>query len=349
MMTDPSSVARPLSLMALAFAFSCVLMPIVIRFLRKHGMGKNIRDEASAPIMASLHKAKAGTPTMGGVVVWGAVLLIALVLSTGCGMFGAASDWCGLSFLSRGQTWVPLGMMVAAALVGLVDDYWNVRRLGPKGGGLRMRQRLLSYAFIAAVGAWWFYTKLAWDQVHVPFFGTYQIGAWSILFILCVIVGTSFSVNETDGLDGLAGGALLSAFGAYAIIAWSQGRTDLATFCAVIVGALLGFLWFNVYPASVYMGDTGAMSLGTALGVVAIMTNEPLLLFLIGLPFVIETVSVLMQWTSKWLRKKKLFKSAPLHHHLEAIGWGESQIVMRFWLISFVCAGLGVVIALIGK
>lgn len=349
-MTDPTFfVARPLGMMALAFGGVFVLMPILIRLLRAAKMGKNIRDAASAPVMATLHKAKAGTPTMGGIAMWGVVLVLALVLGEACVLLGEGSLACKISFLSRGQTWLPLGLMFAAALIGLVDDYWNVRRLGPRGGGLRKRHRILSYTLIAVVGAWWFYTKLGWNQLHVPFVGTYDIGWWYVPFFILTIVATSLSVNETDGLDGLAGGGLLTAFGAYAVIAWAQGRTDLATMCAAIIGALLGFLWFNVNPASIMMGDTGAMSLGTVLGVVALMTNQPLLLLVIGLPFVIESLSVLVQMTSKKIRSKKIFHSTPIHHHFEAVGWTEPQIVMRFWLISFVCAGIGSVLALIDR
>lgn len=351
-MFDPAAslVARPLGVMALAFACAIALMPALIRALRAAGMGKNIRDVASAPVMATLHKAKAGMPTMGGIIMWGIVLLLAGIFAEGCQLAGEGSRWCQVSFLSRGQTWLPLGLMCAAALVGLVDDYWNVRRLGPKGGGLRKRHRILSYTLIAVVGAWWFYTKLGWDQLHIPFVGTYNLGLWYVPFFILTITATSLSVNETDGLDGLAGGGMLAAFGAYTVIAWSQGRTDLATMCAAIVGTLLGFLWFNVNPAAIMMGDTGAMSLGTVLGVVALMTNQPLLLIVIGLPFVIESLSVLLQVTSKKLRDgKKIFRSSPIHHHLEAIGWTEPQIVMRFWLISFVCAGIGSVLALMDR
>jgi phospho-N-acetylmuramoyl-pentapeptide-transferase len=173
---------------------------------------------------------------------------------------------------------------------------------------------------------------------------------WYIPFFILIVVATSHSVNVTDGLDGLAGGTLLSSFAAFAIIAWSQGRMDLAIFCAAIMGGLLGFLWFNVNPADVFMGDTGAMSLGTALAVVALMTNQPILLILIGLPFVVESASVIMQITSKKLRGgKKIFLSSPVHHHLQAIGWSEPRIVMRFWMISFVLAGVGTVLALIDK
>jgi phospho-N-acetylmuramoyl-pentapeptide-transferase len=349
-MTDPTFfVARPLGIMALAFACALLLMPILIRLLRAAKMGKNIRDVESAPVMATLHKAKAGMPTMGGIVMWSVVILLALIFGLGCEVMGEGSFACRVSFLSRGQTWLPLGLMFAAALIGLVDDYWNVKRLGPRGGGLRKRHRILSYTLIAVMGAWWFYTKLGWDQLHIPFVGTYNIGWWYVPFFILTIVATSLSVNETDGLDGLAGGGMLTAFGAYAIIAWAQGRTDLATMCAAIIGTLLGFLWFNVNPASIMMGDTGAMSLGAVLGVVALMTNQPLLLIVIGLPFVVESLSVLVQVASKKLRGKKIFHSTPVHHHFEAIGWTEPQIVMRFWLVSIVCAGIGSVLALIDK
>lgn len=341
-------VARLLGISTAAFIFSVLIMPVLIRVLRKAKMGKSIRTSDAAPVMAKLHAAKKGTPTMGGIAIWGTVFVLVLALEGLCVLFNG--QWCGLSFLDRGQTWLPLALMAGAALVGLLDDYLNIRGIGSKGGGLRERHRLISYGLIAVIGAWWFYTKLDWSIVHIPFAGTYDIGLLYPLFFILVIVSTSHSVNVTDGLDGLAGGTLLSSFMAFAIIAWSQGRFDLATLCAAIVGALIGFLWFNVNPADIFMGDTGAMSLGTVLGVVALMTNQPFLLILIGLPFVVESLSVIAQVTSKKLRKgKKLLQSAPIHHHLEAIGWSEPRIVMRFWMISFILAAIGSVLALVDK
>jgi phospho-N-acetylmuramoyl-pentapeptide-transferase len=351
MITPPLAVARPLGVAALCFVIALAMTPPLIRLLRRFKMGKSIREAVHAPIMNAFHKAKAGTPTMGGIVIWASVFLVAFVLAGACWVMGEGSVACRASFLSRGQTWLPLALMGGAALIGLVDDYLNIRRLGSgKGGGLRERERILSYGLVAVVGAWWFFTRLSWDQIHVPFVGTYNVGWWYIPFFILVVVATSHSVNETDGLDGLAGGTLLASFAAFAIIAWSQGRLDLATFCAAIMGGLIGFLWFNVNPADVFMGDTGAMSLGTALAVVALMTNQPLLLILIGLPFVVETASVLIQITSKKLRNgKKVFLSSPIHHHLQAIGWSEPRIVMRFWMISFILAGVGTVIALVDQ
>lgn len=336
-----------------AFALVCFLVafictPSIVKFLKKHKLGKNIRDAESAPIMSSLHASKAGTPTMGGVVIWGSVVLVVGLVWLLCLIFG--QPWCGWNILSRTQTYVPFGAMIAAALVGLVDDYLNVRRIGPKGGGLRVRHRLLAYTAIALICALWFYTKLDWSTIHVPFAGNFDLGWLYIPFFVFIIVASQHSVNLTDGLDGLAGGTLMAAFGAFAAIAFVQGRTDLAAFCAAIIGASLAFLWHNITPAAFFMGDTGAMSLGTVLGIVAMLTNQPLLLPIIGLPFVIESLSVIAQMISKKLRNgKKIFKSSPFHHHLEACGWGEPKIVMRFWVISFIVSVLGIMINLVDR
>ena len=347
MHSAPFDVIRTLSITFGSFLLAMLFAPILLRILRKLKMGKTIRTAESAPIAAALHAHKSGTPVGGGILIWGTVTIIILALSAGCGLWGG--EFCSWNFLTRAQTLLPLGAMIAAAFVGLIDDYLNVRRIGPAGGGLRMRHRLISYTTIALVAAWWFYSKLDWDVLHVPFIGDFGLGWLYVPAFALVIIATSNSVNETDGLDGLAGGPLMAAFAAYAAIAYSQGRHDLAIFCSAISGALMAFLWFNVTPASFMMGDTGAMSLGTLLGIVAMLTNQPLLLPIIGLPFVIESLSVIIQVASKKIRKKKVFQSAPIHHHLEAIGWKESQIVFRTWLISMFCAGVGVVLALTDK
>lgn len=329
-----------------SFILATLLTPLLTHFLYKYKLGKQIRDASEAPIYAKMHAAKAGTPTMGGILIWGTVLLITL----GFALLGLYSDlFSGFNFLSRSQTVLPLGALVASALVGLVDDIFNIRQKGSHGGGLRMRHRLLIYAAIAIVGAAWFYFKLEWDVLHIPFLGNITIGWWYIPFFILVIVATSFAVNETDGLDGLAGGSLLAAFAAYAVIAFLLGRFDLAVFCAVIIGATLAFLWFNIFPARFIMGDTGAMSLGVTLGIIAMLTNYALILPIIGLVFVIETGSALMQMISKKLFGRKIFISAPIHHHLEAINWPEPKIVMRFWIIAFVMAGMGLMIFLLDR
>jgi phospho-N-acetylmuramoyl-pentapeptide-transferase len=255
-----------------------------------------------------------------------------------------------LNFLTREQTLLPLGVFVASALVGLLDDWFNITRQGSgKGGGLMMRHRLIIFAAIASVGAWWFYFKLDWDVIHIPFLGTYGIGWWYIPFFIFVIVATAFSVNEIDGLDGLAAGVLLSSFASLGAMAFMQGNYNLVTFCGVIVGSLLAFLWFNIPPARFFMGDTGAMSLGVSLGIIALLTHAEFFLPIIALPLVIESGSVIIQSLSKKLFKKKVFISSPLHHHLEALGWSESKIVMRFWVISGVTSVIGLILALMDR
>ena len=328
-----------------SFVIAILATPLLTHFLYKYKLGKSIRNEGKTPIFSKLHQKKAGTPTLGGILIWGTTLILILI----CYLLKVLNiDFFGeFNFLNRAQTLLPLGALLASAIVGLFDDIVDIKN--PKGGGIRMRHRLLIYTAIAAFGAWWFYAKLDWDVLHVPFLGNFTIGWWYIPIFIFIIVGTSFSVNETDGLDGLAGGSLLAAFSAYSVISFMLGRYDLAAFCAVIAGALLAFLWFNIYPARFFMGDTGAMSLGITLGIIAMLTNFALLLPIIGFIFVIEAMSFLIQVTSKKIRKKKVFLSAPIHHHFEAGGWPEPKIVMRFWIISAVMAVIGILLFLLDK
>jgi phospho-N-acetylmuramoyl-pentapeptide-transferase len=333
-----AELVRVLALAAVSFVAAFMWAPGLIRLLVHFKMGKSIRSSAEAPVFAQLHAKKAGTPTMGGILIWGTVLALTLFLLA----FPNPLD-----FFSRSQTLLPLGCLIACALVGLADDYLNIRRVGAHGGGLRARHRIILYTAIAAVGAWWFWDKLDWDLLHVPFVGDFNIGWWYVPFFIFVVVATTFSVNETDGLDGLAGGTLLTSFGAFAVIAFAQGKYDLAAFCGAILGALLAFLWFNIHPARFFMGDTGAMALGVTLGIVAMLTNSALLLPVIGIVFVLESASVILQLSWRKLFKTKLFRSAPFHHHLEAVGWPEPQIVMRLWVVSMVSAAVGIALSLL--
>ncbi len=341
-------VLKVFFLTTLSFVLALFSTPLLTHFLFKYKLGKSIRTEASAPIYAKLHAKKSGTPTMGGILIWLTTLVVALAFFYLAWIF-PTPFFESMNFLTRSQTMLPLGIFVVTALVGLFDDWLNVRKIGPHGGGLRMRHRLLIYTAIAVVAAWWFYFKLGWDVLHIPFLGVYTIGPWAIPMIIFVIIATSFSVNQTDGLDGLAGGTLLAAFAAFGAIAFTQGKYDLATFCGVVIGGLLAFLWFNINPARFFMGDTGAMSLGVTLGIIALLTQSVLLLPIIGFIFVLETVSTLLQMFSKKIRKKKIFLSAPLHHHFEAIGWPEPKIVMRAWIIAGVTAVGGLIISLLDK
>ncbi len=316
-------------------------------FLYSYRLGKGIRDEVAAPIFVKMHQKKAGTPTMGGILIWGTTLFLILFFSVASKFFNGIFD--KLNFLSRAETLLPLGALVASAVVGLIDDLFDIWRMGKNGGGLKMRHRFIIYGLIALVGAWWFYFKLEWTTLYFPFFGYLDIGWWYIPFFIFVIIATAHSVNLTDGLDGLAGGVLLIAFGAYGAISFAQGRYDLATFCGVIIGALLAFLWFNINPARFFMGDTGSMSLGVTLGIIAMLTNAALLLPIIGFVFVVETMSVIIQMSSKKFLGRKFFISSPLHHHLEAKGWPEPKIVMRFWVVAGVTAIVGLIIFLVDK
>ncbi|MFZ4631886.1 MAG: phospho-N-acetylmuramoyl-pentapeptide-transferase [Patescibacteria group bacterium] len=332
-----------------SFVLAASLTPLLTHFLYKYKLGKKIRNSGATPVFSELHAHKEGTPTMGGVLIWGTVLVLILLFSALAQFFSGGSIE-HLNFLSRSETLLPLGALIITALIGLFDDWLDVRSKGVLGGGgLKLRHRILVYTLIAIAGALWFYFKLDWTVFHVPFFGNFEIGAWYIPLFILVIVATSFSVNETDGLDGLAGGTLLISFMAYGVIAFSLGRYDLATFCGAIIGALLAFLWFNIPPARFYMGDTGAMSLGVTLGIIAMLTNSALLLLFIGIIFIIESASVIIQVISKKVRGKKVFLSSPIHHHFQALGWSEAKIVMRFWVIAGIGTAVGLMIFLLDQ
>ncbi len=344
-----ASIIKVLILSGGAFLFAMACTPLVSSILYKYRLGKTIRNSGDTPVFSKLHANKSGTPTMGGVLIWGTAAIFALAFY----YLGYKLGWPffrELNFLSRSETWLPLGVLVASALVGLFDDWLDVRGKGTKGGGgLTIGYRLLMYTAIAAIGALWFYFKLDRDTFNVPFIGDFHLGWSYILVFILVIVGTAFSVNETDGLDGLAGGTLLIGFVTYAVIAFTNGSFNLAALCGIIAGALLAFLWFNITPARFYMGDTGAMALGITLGVIAMLTDSPIILMVIGSVFVIESLSVLVQVASKKLRGKKIFLSTPIHHHFEAKGWSEAKVVMRFWVIAGVSAVAGLVIFLLDR
>jgi len=198
-------------------------------------------------------------------------------------------------------------------------------------------------------GAWWFYEKLGYNSINIPIPGieAVEVGIWYIPIFIFIIIATANSVNFTDGLDGLASGLLILAFGGFGIIAYVQGLLILSALCAVISGANLAFLWFNVPPAHYYMGDTGSLALGATLGVIAMLTGQTLILPIIGFIFVIEALSVIIQLTSKKFFKKKVFKIAPIHHHFEESGWEEFTIVMRFWIVGGIMAAFGTILGLI--
>lgn len=330
-----------------SFVVALALTPFVFKLLVRFNVRKQIRDSKDAPIFSALHRGKEGTPTMGGVIIWATVIVLALLFLLLDVFFDGPFTY--LNFIDRRETYLPLAALAIAALIGLIDDMMGTMKVGSKGGGLTVGGKLIVYAVLSAIGAWWFFVKLEWTELYVPFIGNVEIGAWYIPIFMFIIVASAFSANETDGLDGLLGGVSLFAFSALTVVAFALGRFDLAAMGGAILGALLAFLWFNIYPAKFFMGDTGSMALGISLGVIALLTNTVVFLpFFFAIP-VIESLSVIAQMISKKFRKKKIFLSTPIHHHFEALGWPESQITMRFWIVSVVFSTLGLAIFFIDR
>lgn len=325
------------SLSFLAFVVAMLLTPIYTYFAYRYRFWKRPRTQATTgeatPVFTKLHaeKHKRNIPTMAGMIMVVAAAFITVLFN-----------------LDRQQTWLPLAALIGGGAVGLIDDIINIRGNGGGLKGLRAPIKFAMITLIAAVGAWFFYYKLGYSTLHVPFVGDFSIGWWLIPLFVLVVVSTGNAVNISDGLDGLAGGLLSTAYGVFGVIALLQGSYGLAGFCFTIVGVLLSYVWFNIFPARFFMGDVGSFALGTALGVVAMLTDTLFLLPIIGLVFVAEAGSSLIQIVSKKLLGRKVFLSAPVHHHLEAIGWPEVKVTMRFWVIGQVSGALGLMLALAG-
>lgn len=338
-----------------AFFAGLAFSPILTHFLYKHKMWKKKAGNAvglgggGTPIFNELHKEKdTGTPRMGGVVIWVSVLTTIFVFWLIAWLFPTEFSQ-KMDFMSRNQTWLPLFTLIAGALVGLFDDFLVISGKGKYiAGGLPLRTRILTVLWIGFIGAIWFYFKLDVNSVAVPFFGEWQLGLLFIPFFMIVMLSL-FSSGVIDGIDGLSGGVMATIFSAYTGIAFFQNQIDLAAFCAVIVGGILAFLWFNIPPARFYMSETGILALTVTLTVVAFLTGQVLVLPIIALPLFVTVASNIIQVTSKKLRNgKKVFLVAPLHHHFEAIGWPSYKVTMRYWVISIIFALMGMIIALIG-
>ncbi|MBU0766186.1 phospho-N-acetylmuramoyl-pentapeptide-transferase [Patescibacteria group bacterium] len=329
-----------------SFVSGLILTKPFLMFLKKNRLGKQLRietiDGKESSVFRRFHKDKWGTPTMGGLLIWGSIFLT-IFFSRLLSLFGVVDN----SLLQRGQVYIPLAGLLSLGILGAIDDYINV--IGGKKKGLDWIVKLSFLLLIGVSGALWFYFKLDYNSIYVPFFGSLIVGWWYIPIFVFILVGTANAVNVTDGLDGLAGGLLAIAFGSFAILAYLNGLYVLAAFCAVCVGAIASFLWNNVPPALFFMGDTGALSMGGVLGIIALMTDSVLILPFVGFIFVIEMLSVIIQLTSKKLRGgKKVFRAAPIHHHFEALDWGESKVTMRLWIIGFFFAFLGIVVGIVG-
>lgn len=317
-------MAYSLTVATLAFLFGLLWGGPLIRLLIRRRIGKQIRAEGP-----SSHQSKEGTPTMGGLLIFITVLVITVPLN----LIGK------LSML------VPLGVLVSSGVLGAVDDLLNLA--GGKKTGLTANFKFAWLLAIATAGAFSLHFGLQLERLNIPFLGSVPLGWFYIPIAIFIIAGTSHAVNLTDGLDGLAGGLAAQAFSAYGVIAYLQGQAYLVTFCFTVAGAILAFLWFNGHPAQVFMGDTGSLALGATLGVVALMTGQWLLLPVVGLMFVVETVSVIIQVGYYRLSGgKRVFRMAPIHHHFELSGWPETRVVTRFWLVGMLSAMVGVALAL---
>lgn len=333
-----TTLVHVLLLGTLGFLLAMLLTPIYTTVAYKREWWKKQRTEAmggaSASVYQKLHAAKhqRHVPNMAGLIFVIAIAAVTLVDN-----------------LNRGQTWLPLAGMLGAGAIGLVDDIMNIRG-SSKIAGMQARLKFSLYSLVAIGGGWWFYDKLGVHSVWLPLVHDWHIGVGIVALFWLVVVATANSVNISDGLDGLAGGLLASSFGAYALIAGIEGKYALAAFCLTVVGALLSYTWFNIYPARFFMGDVGAFALGTALGIIAMQTNTIYVLPIIGFVYVMETGSVIINRTSRKLRHgKKVFLSSPIHHHFEAIGWPETKVTMRFWILGQIAATVGLAIFLLGR
>ncbi len=338
-----------------SFFAGLAFSPLLTHFLYKYKMWKKKSGKGTSiggggtPIFDKLHKERdTNTPRMGGVVIWVSVLFTIFIFWVISQVF--PSEFAQkLDFMSRGQTWLPLFTLIGGALVGLFDDFLVVSGKGKyTAGGLSLRVRILIVLWIGLIGACWFFFKLDVSSIYVPFIGEWQLGLLFIPFFMLVMLFL-FSSGVIDGIDGLSGGVLATIFTAYTFIAFFQNQIDLAAFCAVVVGGILAFLWFNIPPARFYMTETGILGLTISLTVVAFLTGQVVVLPIIAFPLFATVISNIIQVASKKMRKgKKVFLIAPLHHHFEAIGWPSYKVTMRYWIIGIIFAIMGMVIALIG-
>lgn len=338
---------------ALAFTIGISIAPILTHYLYKHKIwkkspGKQTLEGGEATEFNKIHKEREGyTPRMGGILIWGSVTITTLSLW----LIAALTDSLfleGLDFLSRSQTWIPFGVLLVGSLIGFLNDFYDVHH---EGKGIRLRTRLLFASALAAAISWWFYSKLGVEHIGLPYDGELFVGAWIIPFFIVMTLGI-YASGVIDGIDGLSGGVFATIFTAYAAVAYSQAQYDLAAFCATVAGAILAFLWFNIPPARFWMTETGTMGLTLTLAVVVFLSdnlgegNGIALFPIIGFPLVITVLSNILQVASKKIRGKKVFRVAPLHHHFEAIGWPGYKVTMRYWIISIICAIIGLSIAI---
>lgn len=338
----------------IAFVVGLAISPFISAFLYKYKLWKRKpRSVENTDAMSSLykqvdnHENEIKTPRVGGVLIW---LAVALTMLLGWVLQYVSEDRTGfiLDFTSRAQTLIPFAVFIVAACIGLIDDLLQVlpRIAMDLAHGFTGAQFVSIVGLFGLVGGWWFYEKLAMTSIHIPVVGDVGVGWW-IIPIFMIVAWAVFSSGVIDGVDGLASGVLVIVYAAYATIAFSQSQFDLSAFCLVISGATLAFLWFNIPPARFYLGETGMFPLTMTLTYVAFLTNTVLLLPIIAFPLFVTALSSFVQIIAKKMFNTKIFLVAPVHHHFEALGWSRPKITMRYWIVSIMFAGVGVIVALI--
>jgi len=336
----------------IAFFVGIFITPFFTHYFYKYKMWKKRPriDAETSPEFNDIHNTdgEVSTPRVGGVIIWVAVLVTMLAIYLLASVYPSEMTR-KLNFFSRSQTLVPLGAFFFAAFVGLLDDLLQIFGKSSYANDA-LDYRRVKIVFVTLIGlaiSFWFYFKVDFSSVHVPFVGDWQLGLWFIPFFIIVMLAT-FSTSVIDGLDGLAGGVLASIFSAYAIIAFAQNQMDISALCGALAGATLAFLWFNIPPARFYMGETGMLALTVILAVIAFLTDTVLLLPIIALPLAATSLSVIIQiYTFKLFNGRRVFKVAPLHHHFQALGWSREKVVMRYWVVSVISATLGVILVLV--
>jgi phospho-N-acetylmuramoyl-pentapeptide-transferase len=345
----------------IAFALGIIIATFLNHYLYKYKMwkpkaGKVDMSGGETPVYNKLYENRdVGTPRMGGVVIWLSVFMTTFGIWI-LDRFLPFDILSKLDFLSRSQTWIPLAVLMLGALVGLLDDYMEIKGAGThKAGGLSLKHRLSTIVLVGLFVSLWFYFKLDVSTINLPFIGEFFVGGFFIPIFIAVILAL-YASGVIDGLDGLSGGIFGIIFSAYSVIAFFQNQIDLAAFCAVVTGGILAFLWFNIPPARFYMSETGSMALTATLCVIAFMTDSigggigVSILPIVAFPLTVTVLANIIQIVSKKFRNgKKVFIAAPIHHHFEALGWPHYKIVMRYWVISIIFAIVGIVIAFIAS
>lgn len=335
-----------------AFVLGILLTPIVAHYLFKHkawkktGGKKALNGQDAVEFNRLKSEGETKTPRMGGIVIWGSVFLTVALLYIIERMF-PNSAFANLDFFSREQTWIPLATLALGAAIGFLNDFYDIAH---GGKGMRLSVRLIIISLLSALIGWWFWSKLGVDSIGIPFDGELPIGILIIPFFV-LMTNALYASGVIDGIDGLSGGVFAAIFASYSGVAILQQQFEIAALCATITGAVLAFTWFNIPPARFWMTETGSMALTLTLAVVVLMTDNLgdghgiFLFFIIGLPLIATVLSNVLQITYRKATGRKLLRIAPLHHHFEAIGWPSYKVTMRYWIISIICAILGIIFA----